>query len=202
MRNAKLLWVLALVALIGFTAAACTTATEEPMTEPEAVTEAEQPVAEPTEAEMPTEEPTEEVMAEDIVAVLVADGRFMTLVDLVTTAGLAETLQGEGPFTVFAPTDEAFAALPEGTLDELTPEDISAILLGHVVEGNVMAADVVTLADTEVETVGGDLWMVTVDGETVMIGDATVIEADLEASNGVIHVIDMVLLAGEGEMDE
>ncbi len=129
-----------------------------------------------------------------IVDIAVADGRFETLVAAVQAAGLVETLQGEGPFTVFAPTDEAFAALPEGTVEALL-EDIPAltsILLYHVVAGDVRAADVVAL-DAAV-TVQGELVTVTVEGDDVRINDSLVIIADIVAANGVIHVIDAVLL--------
>jgi len=129
-----------------------------------------------------------------IVDIAVSDGRFETLVAAVTAAGLVETLAGDGPFTVFAPTDDAFAALPEGAVESLL-EDIpalSAILLYHVVAGDVRAAEVVTL-DSAV-TVLGEAVSITVDGDSVRINDANVVITDIEASNGVIHVIDAVLL--------
>ena len=129
-----------------------------------------------------------------IVDIAVADGRFETLVAAVTAAGLVETLTGDGPFTVFAPTDDAFAALPEGAVESLL-EDIAAltaILLYHVVAGDVRAADVVTL-DSAV-TVLGEAVSITVEGDSVRINDANVVITDIEASNGVIHVIDAVLL--------
>lgn len=129
-----------------------------------------------------------------IVDIAVADGRFTTLVTAVQAAGLAETLQGEGPFTVFAPTDDAFAALPEGTIESLLADTsaLSDILLYHVVPGKVMAADVVGL-DSATTALGQPV-DISVDGNTVMINDATVIITDIEASNGVIHVIDSVIL--------
>ena len=132
-----------------------------------------------------------------IVDIAVADGRFETLVAAVQAAGLVETLQGEGPFTVFAPTDEAFAALPEGTVAALL-EDIPAltsILLYHVVAGDVRAADVVAL-DSAV-TVQGESVSITVEGDSVRLNDSLVVIADIVASNGVIHVIDAVLLPPE-----
>ena len=131
---------------------------------------------------------------QDIVDVAVDNGSFTTLVAAVEAAGLVDTLKGEGPFTVFAPTDEAFAALPEGTVEALL-EDIPAltdILLYHVVPGKVMAAEVVTLSSAD--TVLGEPVTITVDGDTVMVNDAQVIITDVEASNGVIHVIDAVLI--------
>jgi uncharacterized surface protein with fasciclin (FAS1) repeats len=135
-----------------------------------------------------------EVMAGDIVKVASTTDGFSTLVAAVTAAGLAETLQGEGPFTVFAPTDAAFAALPKGLLDKLLlPENkdvLAKILTYHVVSGKVMAADV---TDGDVPTVEGQtIALSTADGVTV--NGAKVITADVAASNGVIHAIDAVLL--------
>jgi transforming growth factor-beta-induced protein len=132
----------------------------------------------------------------DIVDTAVADGRFTTLAAALGAADLVETLKGEGPFTVFAPTDDAFAALPEGTVETLLlPENkqkLTDILLYHVVAGKVMAADVVSL--TEAETVLGQAVAVKVDMGKVYINDAEVIITDIVTSNGVIHVIDAVLL--------
>lgn len=132
----------------------------------------------------------------DIVDTAVAAGSFQTLVAAVQAAGLVETLKGEGPFTVFAPTDEAFAALPEGTVESLllpeNREQLVAILTYHVVAGKVTAADVVNVDSAE--TVNGASITVTVSNGTVKIDDATVIQADVMASNGVIHVIDQVIL--------
>ena len=160
-------------------------ATPEPAPEPT-------PMPEPTEA--PVEEPMEEEMPKTIVDIAVEDGRFTTLVAAVQAAGLAETLSGEGPFTVFAPTDDAFAALPEGTVDALLADipALTDILLYHVVDGKVMASDVVTL--TSAMTVNGQYVDIMVDGDKVMIDGAQVIITDIEASNGVIHVIDAVIL--------
>lgn len=132
----------------------------------------------------------------DIVDTAVAAGSFNTLVAAVQAAGLVDTLKGEGPFTVFAPTDEAFAKLPEGTVESLLLEEnkdqLVAILTYHVVSGNVMAADVVKL-DSATTVQGGDVAIKVVDGK-VMINDATVVTADIKTSNGVIHVIDTVIL--------
>jgi uncharacterized surface protein with fasciclin (FAS1) repeats len=130
----------------------------------------------------------------NIVEIAAGDERFETLVAAVTAADLAETLQGEGPFTVFAPTDDAFAQLPEGTVEGLL-NDIPAltdILLYHVVSGEVMAADVVNL--TSADTALGKPLNISVEGDKVMINDAQVLITDIQASNGVIHVIDTVLL--------
>ncbi|MCB5199452.1 fasciclin domain-containing protein [Loktanella sp. TSTF-M6] len=129
----------------------------------------------------------------DIVDTAVEAGNFTTLVAAVEAAGLVETLKGEGPFTVFAPTDEAFAALPEGTVEGLLadPEALAAVLTYHVVPGAVMSTD---LSDgMNATTVNGADVTITV-GDSVMVNDATVTTADIEASNGVIHVIDTVIL--------
>jgi uncharacterized surface protein with fasciclin (FAS1) repeats len=132
----------------------------------------------------------------NIVDTAVAAGQFKTLAAALTAAGLVDTLKGSGPFTVFAPTDAAFAALPAGTVDTLLkPENkakLAAILTYHVVAGKVMAADVVKLK--EAKTVNGAMVAVKVDGGNVMINNAKVTTGDIEASNGVIHVIDTVLL--------
>jgi transforming growth factor-beta-induced protein len=154
------------------------------------------PAATPEPTPMPTEEPTMEPTEEpqSIVDIAVADGRFETLVAALQAAGLDETLAGEGDFTVFAPTDDAFAMLPEGTVEALL-EDIPAltdILLYHVVEGAVMAEDVVMLESAP--TLQGADVSIRVEGDMVYINDAQVIITDIEASNGVIHVIDSVLL--------
>ncbi len=145
----------------------------------------------------PTPTPTEaaaETPTADIVDTAVAAGSFTTLATALEAAGLVETLKGPGPYTVFAPTDEAFAKLPEGTVEGLLedPDALRAILLYHVVEGEVPAADVVNL--TEATTVNGATVDIMVDGSTVMVNDATVTTADVFASNGVIHVIDTVLI--------
>ncbi|MDA0684081.1 MAG: fasciclin domain-containing protein [Bacteroidetes bacterium] len=132
----------------------------------------------------------------DIVDIAVEAGTFQTLVAAVTAADLVSVLKSEGPFTVFAPTDEAFAALPEGTVaDLLKPENkdqLIAVLTYHVVAGKVTAADVVKL--TEATTVQGTTVDIMVMDGTVMIDKAHVVAADIMASNGVIHVIDKVLL--------
>jgi uncharacterized surface protein with fasciclin (FAS1) repeats len=131
-----------------------------------------------------------------IVETAVSAGSFNTLVAAVQAAGLVDVLQGDGPYTVFAPTDEAFAKLPEGTVEELLkPENkdqLVAILTYHVVPGKVMSGDVVKL--DEAKTVQGEsVHIKTKDGK-VMIDTAEVIQADVETSNGVIHVIDAVIL--------
>jgi uncharacterized surface protein with fasciclin (FAS1) repeats len=132
----------------------------------------------------------------DIVTVAAENGSFNTLVAAVKAGGLVETLKGKGPFTVFAPTDEAFAMLPEGTVEMLLkPENkdkLVAVLTYHVVSGKVMAADVVKIDNAT--TIQGQKVMIKVKGEKVMVNNANVIMVDVKASNGVIHVIDTVLL--------
>lgn len=132
----------------------------------------------------------------DIVDTAVGAGDFKTLAAALTAAGLVDTLKGAGPFTVFAPTDAAFAKLPAGTVENLLkPENkdkLSAVLTYHVVAGKVMAADVVKLS--EAKTVNGASVKIAVKGDTVTIDDATVVKTDIPASNGVIHVIDTVLM--------
>lgn len=175
MRKVKLV-ALALVASIAFTACGSSSAsTETTMTEE-------------------TVAATETVAAGDIVAVATATEGFSTLVAALTAAGLVETLQGAGPFTVFAPTDAAFAALPAGLLEKLLlPENkavLASILTYHVVSGKVMSTDVMAGDVASVE--GSNLMLATDMG--VMVNDAKVTQADIEASNGVIHVIDKVLV--------
>ncbi|UPQ89706.1 fasciclin domain-containing protein [Vibrio sinaloensis] len=135
-------------------------------------------------------------MKGDIVDVAVENGSFNTLVAAVKAAGLVETLKGDGPFTVFAPTDEAFAKLPEGTVESLLlPENkdkLVAVLTYHVVAGKVMAADVVKL--DKATTVQGQDVMIKTMGGKVMVDNANVVATDVKASNGVIHVIDQVIL--------
>jgi uncharacterized surface protein with fasciclin (FAS1) repeats len=131
----------------------------------------------------------------DIVDTAVDAGSFTTLVAAVEAAGLVDTLKGEGPFTVFAPTDEAFAALPAGTVEDLLkPENkdqLVKILTYHVVPGKVMSGDLSN--DMKAATVeGGEVTIMTEGG--VMVNDATVVTPDIEASNGVIHVIDKVIM--------
>ncbi len=134
-------------------------------------------------------------MKKDIVDTAVDAGSFETLVAAVQAAGLVETLKGDGPFTVFAPTDEAFAALPEGTVESLLlPENkdqLTAILTYHVVPGKVMSTDLTD--DMSAATVNGAEVMIDLDNG-VMVEEATVVSADIETSNGVIHVIDKVIL--------
>lgn len=133
--------------------------------------------------------------SKDIVAVAAGAGSFNTLVAAVKAAGLAETLQGAGPFTVFAPTDEAFAKLPAGTVESLLkPENkqkLIAILTYHVVPGKVMAADVKTM---QAGTVNGQKLSLVVANGGVTVNNAKVVATDVAASNGVIHVIDTVVL--------
>ncbi|MGE5242998.1 MAG: fasciclin domain-containing protein [Betaproteobacteria bacterium] len=132
----------------------------------------------------------------DIVDTAVAAGSFTTLARALAAADLVATLKEPGPFTVFAPTDEAFARLPAGTLDDLLkPENkaqLRRVLTYHVVPGMVMAVDVVKLSSAK--AVSGDTLPIEVSGGTVMVGKARVVKTDIAASNGVIHVVDTVLL--------
>jgi uncharacterized surface protein with fasciclin (FAS1) repeats len=128
-----------------------------------------------------------------IVDIAVQAGSFNTLVQAVQAAGLVETLSGEGPFTVFAPTDEAFAQIPQDTLQAVLAdkEKLTAILTYHVVPGKLMAADVVR--STQLQTVQGQSITVSTEGG-VRVDDANVVQTDIEADNGVIHVIDKVIM--------
>jgi uncharacterized surface protein with fasciclin (FAS1) repeats len=133
---------------------------------------------------------------QDIVETAVAAGQFKTLAAALNEAGLVSTLKGSGPFTVFAPTDAAFAKLPAGTVENLLkPENkdkLTAILTYHVVPGRVMAADVAKLQTAK--TVNGKMLNVTTKGSGVTVNDANVTRADIATSNGVIHVVDTVIL--------
>ena len=131
--------------------------------------------------------------AADIVDTAVSAGSFKTLVTAVQAAGLVDTLKGKGPFTVFAPTDEAFAKIPKAQLDALLKDKaaLAKVLTYHVVPGKVMAADVKPGA---VKTVEGSSFNVSMAGEKVKVDNATVIKTDVGADNGVIHVIDTVIM--------
>ena len=150
----------------------------------------------------PSPSPSESMATADIVDTAVAAGDFKTLAAALTAAGLVDTLKGAGPFTVFAPTDDAFAKLPAGTVDTLLKDpkgDLTQILTYHVVPGKVMAADVVKLDGQKVKTVQGGELTVGVNGDKVTLTDAAgntvnVTTVDVPASNGVIHVIDGVLM--------
>ena len=135
-------------------------------------------------------------MKKDIVDTAVRAGSFNTLVTAVTAADLVETLKGEGPFTVFAPTDEAFAKLPDGTIENLLkPENkgmLQSILTYHIVPGKVLAGDVITLDSAD--TVNGKSLKISSNNGYVMIEGAKVLKTDILCSNGVIHVIDTVML--------
>ena len=159
------------------------------------------PAAAPEPAPVSTEEPVDIVDPEPepqtIVDIAIADGRFTTLVAALQAADLVDALSGKGPFTVFAPTDEAFAKLPDGTVEALL-EDIPAltdILLYHVVPGSVLAEDVVNLEAAE--TLLGENIQIRVADGSVFINDAEAIITDILTDNGVIHVIDSVLLPPE-----
>lgn len=141
----------------------------------------------------------QEAQAKDIVDTAVGAGSFSTLVAAVKAAGLVDVLKGDGPFTVFAPTDEAFKKLPAGTVESLLkPENkdkLVAILTYHVVSGNVKAADVVKLKSAK--TVQGQEVTIKVEGSNVMVNNAKVVKTDIGCKNGTIHVIDTVILPPE-----
>jgi len=158
------------------------------------------PAAAPAPAPAPTQAPTKveptavPEMKKDIVDTAVAAGSFKTLATALQAAGLVDALKGAGPFTVFAPTDEAFAKLPAGTLDALLkdPKALGEVLKYHVVSGAVKAADVVKLS--EAKSLQGEPIAIKVDGGKVMVNGANVVTTDIETSNGIIHVIDAVIL--------
>ena len=172
---------IALMAILTLVVAACSDSDDDAATTTTAA---------PTTTEAMAEEMTEDTIVDVAIA-----NEFNTLVAAVQAAGLVETLQGDGPFTVFAPTDEAFAALPEGTLDSLLedPEALAEILTYHVVSGEVLAADVVGL-DAATTVQGDDISIEVVDGGVVLNGSSNVVATDVKASNGVVHVIDAVIL--------
>lgn len=176
---------LVLLGVLSLALAACASVTETPA-----------PVVEPT------AEPTSKPMEKTIVDIAIEDGRFGTMVAALQAADLADTLAGEGPFTVFAPTDDAFAKLPEGTVEALLEDipQLSNILLYHVISGEIFAVDIVQL--NSAETLLGEPVAISLDGESVKLNDSRVIITDIEAVNGVIHVIDSVLLPSAEEMAE
>ena len=136
----------------------------------------------------------EESSAADIVDTAVAAGNFQTLVSAVEAAGLVDTLKGEGPFTVFAPTDVAFAKIPQEQLESLLENktQLTAVLTYHVIAGKVMSTDLTD--DMAVATVQGDNVTINLDEDGVMVNDAKVVQADIECINGVVHAIDTVLM--------
>jgi uncharacterized surface protein with fasciclin (FAS1) repeats len=137
-----------------------------------------------------------ELLMHDIIDTAVAAGSFKTLAAAVTAAGLVPTLKGEGPFTVFAPTDEAFAKLPEGTVEALLADlpKLTAILTYHVVAGKVMAADVMTMDGQSAATVNGAMVAISTEDGVHLNGASKVVTTDIDCTNGVIHVIDTVMM--------
>lgn len=142
-----------------------------------------------------TPQPAAVAPTQDIVEIAGNAQDFSTLVVAIEAAGLTETLKGDGPFTIFAPTNTAFEALPEGVLAKLMePENknmLASILTYHVIPGKVMSADIVTM---KAKTIGGSESSITQNGDVVMVDGAKVVKTDVEASNGVIHVVDKVLM--------
>lgn len=181
---------LSLFVLFALVLAACA-----PESTPEPTAVPVEPTPVPTEAMEEEVEEMEEAMP-SIVDIAISDGRFTTLVTALQEAGLVEALQGEGPFTVFAPTDDAFAALPEGTLESLLAdkEALSSVLLYHVVDGKNMAADVIALDGQEIPALSGEAILVKVEGDSAYASNALILITDIEAGNGVIHVVDSVML--------
>ena len=152
-------------------------------------------------AEEPAEEMAEEMPMLSIAEIAASDENFSTLVTALDAAGLVETLAGEGAFTVFAPTNAAFEALGDALNDVLADSDLlTQVLLYHVVDGKVMSPEALALAGSEVETLSGDKITLSIEGESLYINDAMVTAVDIEASNGVIHVIDAVLLPPADDM--
>jgi uncharacterized surface protein with fasciclin (FAS1) repeats len=178
------------LALAACTSAASTPAPTPASTAAPAATQTPAPSMAPSVSAAPSA-----AAAKDIVATATAAGSFKTLLTAATAAGLVETLQGKGPYTVFAPTDEAFAALPAGTLDKLLAdkEALKKVLLYHVVPGEVTAAQVVKLTSAN-SVEGAPIAISVTDGKVYLNGNAQVVTPDVMASNGVIHVIDKVIL--------
>ena len=211
----KLTLLLVLLVAGGVCIAGCTT--EEngevlPTQTPEATETVPEEVTTPPTEEV-TEEPTEEVTepTANLVETAAGAGQFNTLVAAIEAAGLSEELSTGGPYTVFAPTDAAFAAIPAETLDALLAspdEELTEILTYHVVEGEYYAVDLAN--SVSLDTLQGTMLTISIDGDTVMVDGAQVIDQDIQASNGVIHVIDEVLVpigvelpaATDGEMEE
>lgn len=199
MRNKLFLKLLAVVLGLTLVGAACSddgddTAAEGDTTE---TTVASDDQTDDTMADDEMADEAPEASDETIVEIAAGNPDFSTLVELVTTAGLAETLSGTGPFTVFAPTDDAFAAVPEETLNSLASDPqgaLATVLQLHVIGGEVMAEDAVAAAGSCVDTLAGKL-RVEQSGDDLTIGGARIVETDIVGSNGVIHVIDSVITA-------
>jgi uncharacterized surface protein with fasciclin (FAS1) repeats len=201
MPTTRTLRIVAALAALGAVATACgdDDADSAPTT-----TQANAPATSPPATQAPMSTPAAETTTDpDLVDTAVTAGDFTTLVAAVQAAGLEDTLRGEGPFTIFAPTDDAFAALPPGTIDTLLQDptgDLTDILTYHVIPGTVPAADVVDLDGQAVTTINGATITITVadDGAVTLTdtagNDVAVIATDIQASNGIIHVIDAVLL--------
>ncbi len=192
MSKKMLLVPLALMASFTLVAASCSSDDDAASDDPTTTTMAENDDMDTTttEAEMATADET-------VVDIAVSNPDFSTLVDLVTQAGLAETLSGEGPFTVFAPTNDAFAAVDPATVSALTADPTGAladVLKLHVISGEVMAADATAAVGTCVETLGGKV-KVEQTGSDLTIGGAKIVDTDIVGSNGVIHVLDGVITA-------
>ena len=194
-RNSKALVAVGILAMLGAILVACSEeSVAEKVVEQETMVEEEMTL----EATAVTEADDPEKVSKTIIDIAVEDGRFTTLVAALQAAELDSVLAGEGPFTVFAPTDDAFGKLPEGTVSSLLEAipNLKNILLYHVVSGNVLAADVVTLESAV--TLQGQTVSISVMGDVVKINDSQVIITDIQGVNGTIHVIDTVLLPPAG----
>jgi uncharacterized surface protein with fasciclin (FAS1) repeats len=191
MRVMKACMALMLIGVAAVSLAACGTPVTE---ESEAVTQM-QPTTGPV-VEAPTIEPptAEAVTTPTIMTVLLDDGRFTQFVELLGTTGVSETLSGPGPYTVFAPTDDAFDALDPTVLQGMTTDELTALLLGHVLDGELPSTDIALLSDTDLTTMAGTVLPVTVDGENILVGDAQIIAPDIQAANGLIDAVDTVLM--------
>ena len=190
MRKKMLLIPLALLASFTLVAASCSSDDDSGSDDATTTTAAEKDMDTTTTAETATE-------GETIVDIAASNPDFSTLVDLVTQAGLVETLSGDGPFTVFAPTNDTFAKVDPATVSALTADPQGAltdVLKLHVISGEVMAADATAAVGTCVDTLGGKV-KVEQSGDNLTIGGATIVDTDITASNGVIHVLDGVITA-------
>lgn len=189
MRNKILMSSLAIVLGLGLVAGACSSDDSEGASDSTETT---------TTAKATTTTASDSSMADEtIVDIAAGNPEFSTLVTAVKAAGLAETLSGDGPFTVFAPTNAAFEALPAGTLDTLLADptgDLTSILKLHVISGEVDSAAAKAAVGTCVETLGGKV-LIGQDGDNLTFGGATITDVDIKGSNGIIHVIDGVVTA-------
>jgi uncharacterized surface protein with fasciclin (FAS1) repeats len=191
MRSLYTLLALLFVGGLALGLAACgTPAAEEPVAveTPEAVVNTVQPTE--VAVVMPTEEP---VVTDTVLSALEADGRFAKLISLLQETGVVTELATAGPITVLAPTDDAFAAV-ETELAEMTPEQLKELVLSHLFAQKLTSEDLMAMADTDIEAQSRTLYKITVDGQDIYLGEAKVVEPDIQSGESVIHVIDVVLI--------